>query len=235
MSRFLQLALTLCVLYFVIQAFAPQTIGETARRKLQNDLQLHYAGYEVSVGRGHYDSRVGLAFDDIRITQSNSSPPELKAGLASPKPRKTNREIVHIDRLTVMAEIDPEQLLHQNLPLDTNAIVLDGLTVNTWLLDDDQLSITKLWPLPKFGPDAPKMIVRKTRVNLFGDPNSNRPIIFDLDDIAINNQRQTDGKLLPRNVWGGPQFGLGPSIDASSCGSFRGRRNPLELLPMNWR
>ena len=195
MSRFLQLALTLCVLYFVIQAFAPQTIGETARRKLQNDLQLHYAGYEVSVGRGHYDSRVGLAFDDIRITQSNSSPPELKAGLASPKPRKTNREIVHIDRLTVMAEIDPEQLLHQNLPLDTNAIVLDGLTVNTWLLDDDQLSITKLWPLPKFGPDAPKMIVRKTRVNLFGDPNSNRPIIFDLDDIAINNQRQNDGTL----------------------------------------
>lgn len=199
LSRIFQLALTLSVLYVGIQAFAPQTIGETARRKFQSDLQKHYAGYEVSIGRGRYDARVGLTFDDIHIVDSNRI--ERRETTAADTAKQSNtkavrrvpKEAIHINRLTVMAEIDPEKILHQAIPLDTQAIILDGVTANAWLTEDDQLSLARLWPPPKLGPEAPKMIVRGTKVNFFSDRDSNRPLQFDLDEIMIENRPQRDG------------------------------------------
>ena len=195
-SRLFQLALILSVLYVILQAFAPQTIGETARRKFQNDLQQHYAGYEVSIGRGHYDSEVGLTFDDIRITATKESAPSTK-----PLAKKSGiigfagrpKEIVHINRLTVLAQVKPEKLLEQSLPLNTQAIVLDGVTANTWLTEDEQISLARLWPLPKFGPEAPKMIIRKTRVNFFSESESSRPLHCDFGQIVMENRPHKDG------------------------------------------
>ena len=201
LSRLFQLALILSVLYFLIQAFAPQTIGETARRKFQSDLRKHYAGYEISVGRGHYDPKMGLRFDDIRIL--GMIPPEQPANpeqTANPPDSRTiaggkERDIIHIHHLTVMADIDPEKLLHRSLPLDTHAIILDGVTAHTWVDQNGELSLAKLWPLPKLGPEAPKMLVRNTRVNFHGDPGTDRPLQFDLDEIMINNIPQRDGTV----------------------------------------
>lgn len=198
LSRLFQLALTLSILYFVIQAFAPQTIGETARRKFQSDLQQHYEGFEVSVGRGHFDSRIGLTFNDIRIAQS-VGPKGLNAGglgdsqSLESRDRTAKREIILINRLTVMAEIDPEKLLHQSLPLNTQAIILEGVTANTWIDNEGQLAIAKLLPLPKLGPEAPKMIVRQTRLNFLGDLNAKRPLQCELDEIVIDNLPKRDG------------------------------------------
>ena len=188
LSRLFQLALILSILYFVIQAFAPQTIGETARRKFQSDLQEHYEGFEVSVGRGHFDSRVGLTFNDIRIREGAELAQSSRSGEQTSK-----REMILINRLTVMAEIDPEKLLHQSLPLNTQAIILEGVTANTWIDDQGQLAIARLLPLPKLGPEAPKMIVRQTRVNLLGAQNAKRPLQCDFDEIVIDNLPQRDG------------------------------------------
>ena len=197
-SRLFQLALVLSVLYVVLQAFAPQTIGETARRKLQSDLQAHYDGYQVSIGRGHYDKAVGLTFDDIRIIsptlpQDSGTARTVPARLGVNTPKSKPKEIIRINRLTVVAKADPERLLHRSLPLDTQAIILDGVTANTWLAEDDQISLSKLWPLPKFGPEAPKMVIRQTRVNFFSDASSNRPLQCDLDLINIQNRKRKDG------------------------------------------
>jgi len=52
---------------FVLYLLAPQTIGETARRKFLNRLNEHYPDYQISIRRGYYNPDVGLIFDDIRI------------------------------------------------------------------------------------------------------------------------------------------------------------------------
>ena len=189
LSRLLSLALILSILYFVFQAFAPQTLGETARRKLQNDLRHHYADYNVSIGRGHFDPRIGLTFNDIRITD-----PSLVTDQASANQSQTSGEVVRINRMTVLADVDAEKLLQQNIPLDTHAILLEGVSANAWLTESQEFSLATLWPLPKLGPEAPKMIVRQLQVKFFGSRDSQRPISAEIAEISIENKKRADGK-----------------------------------------
>ena len=138
LSRLFALALLLGSVYFVVQSLAPHTIGETARRKLLADLRMHYQGRTVSIRRGHFDPKLGLTFEDVRISNDAAS--------SSPH---ASAEMFRIDRLTVLTDVQPEKLLDGSVPLTTRGIVMDGVHASAWLTEDQQISLAELLPLPK--------------------------------------------------------------------------------------
>ncbi len=167
---------------FVIWSLAPQTIGETARRKFLQQLQRHYVGHSISIRRGHFDADGGLTFEDIRIGESSSSMLNFGA-----------RDLVHIDRLTVLADLHPEKLFDQANPLVTRRVLIDGVTANVWLRDDGQVCLASLMPLPVLGPAAPRMDLRNVHLRLFGDDPAARPIDAELNQVVVHNRIQSDG------------------------------------------
>ena len=170
--------------FFIVQSLAPHTIGETARRKLVSDLQMHYRGRSVSIRRGHFDPKVGLTFEDVRISDQSSS--ASAAGTA---------EMLRIDRLTVLTDVHPEKLLDRSLPLTTRGIVMDGVQATAWLTQDQQISLTKLLPLPSLGPCTPRIVMRSVRLNLLGGIANRRPITAELDEVVVTNQVQASGGI----------------------------------------
>ena len=173
-SRLFVFALTLLALFFVAKALAPQTIGETARRKLLADLQAYYQDHKVSIRRGRFDPEVGLTFEDVRIYAPASSP-------------QVDALMLRIERLRVLTDMHPEKLLDRDLPVETRGVVLDGVLANAWLTDDQQISLAQLLPLPKLGPGAPQVVIRNVSLNLVGERDQRRPITAHLDEVVIEN------------------------------------------------
>ena len=130
-------ALIVVAVLFTLRAIAPQTIGEQVRRHLQKQLAEHYVGHEITIGSGRYEPATGLIFEDIRVADPSV---ESQSGSWSLS-LSQSREIVHIEKLVVVADTKPERLLDRNLPLVTRRIVIDGLNVETWLKNDGTLSI----------------------------------------------------------------------------------------------
>ena len=106
LSRLLTLALIVLAIAFLVRSFAPQTLGETARRQLLAMLQDHYREYSVSIRRGYFDPDIGLVFEDLRIADPSPSNARLGRG-----------EMLRIERLTVVADIHPENLIEKRIPL----------------------------------------------------------------------------------------------------------------------
>lgn len=183
-SRLLTLALLLSAVYFAVQTLAPHTIGETARRKLLLDLQSHYRGHSISIRRGHYDPKVGLTFEDVRIADRSAS--FLGRG---------TREMLRIERLTVLADIDPEKLLDRSLPLTTRGIVMDGVHATLWLTENQQISLAELWPLPKLGPVAPRMVMRNVSIGLLSATANRRPIAAELEEVLVTSHEHSNGQV----------------------------------------
>ncbi|MFK8113114.1 MAG: hypothetical protein AB8B91_12980 [Rubripirellula sp.] len=176
MSRLFVVALVIVAAYFAVRTLAPQTIGETARRQFLALLQKHYAGKSVSIRRGHFDADVGLIFEDIRISDASQSSFQFR-----------QREMVRIERLTVVGDVDVEKLLNKQTPLNTRQIVLDGVQVNVWLDSAGELPIKSLLPMPSFGPAAPRIDLRRVSVRLSDDASRKRPIDAEFSQISLVN------------------------------------------------
>ena len=182
LSRFIFAALLLAAAGLAAWSLAPQTIGETARRKLLCQLQDHYAGMTVSIGRGRFEPHVGLIFDDIRISDSAPAMFQFRS-----------QEMVRINRLTVLADIHPEKILEQELPLVTKRVLIDGISANVWLDDDDQISLKKLMRMPNFGPMAPMIQFRDAKIRLIGNNQQQRPVDFEISHGVLKNTTDADG------------------------------------------
>ena len=176
------LALLLGAIFFVVQSLAPQTIGEAARRKLLAELQTHYSGQTVSIRRGHFDPKVGLTFEDIRISDASGG----AFGRAS-------NEMLRVDRLTVLTDMHPEKILERNIPLSTRGVVIDGVHASAWLTENQQISLMGLLPLPTLGPGAPRIVIRNVRLNLWSGVASRRPVTAQLDEVLVTKHQQADG------------------------------------------
>lgn len=179
-SRLVFAALILVSVLFVIRSLAPQTIGETVRRNVLAQLQQHYPDHDVSIRRGNFDPARGLILEGLLI--------EPKAGpdLAS------HRELVRIDRLTVMGSFNPERLKKKQNPIQTERVVLEGVHANAWLGPDGSCSLEALIPLPILGPAAPRMDLHDVTIQLHGNADS-RPIKAELRDVVIINRTSVDG------------------------------------------
>ena len=195
-------ALIVVAVLFTLRAIAPQTIGEQVRRHLQKQLAEHYVGHEITIGSGRYEPATGLIFEDIRVADPSV---ESQSGSWSLS-LSQSREIVHIEKLVVVADTKPERLLDRNLPLVTRRIVIDGLNVETWLKNDGTLSIQELWPPPKMGPEAPRTEIYRANIKLVDLNNSAPPIELKLSEINVVNQTKLVAN--PNNtVVGSPALG----------------------------
>ncbi|MCG8653773.1 MAG: hypothetical protein MI861_28300, partial [Pirellulales bacterium] len=184
LSRFLVAALFVFAACVVVRSLAPQTIGETVRRKLEQQLQQHYSNLSVSIGRGRYDPKVGIILDDLRIAQPASSAFQFRS-----------QEIIHIGRVIAFADIEPEKLLEQEVPLTTRRLVLQDVQVNAWLDRNGQPCLTKLMPFPVLGPAAPAIQLHNARIRLLGDKRQDRPIEIALANGLLQNRVNVSGQV----------------------------------------
>lgn len=182
LSRYFVAALFVIAVALAARSLAPQTLGETARRNLLCKLQEHYRGMSVSIGRGRFDPEIGLIFDDLRIAETTNSVYRFRT-----------QEMIRIDRLTVVADIEPEKILDRQLPLVTRRVLVDGVRANVWLDDDGQLSVTKLLRMPNLGPLAPRVQVRGAQIRIIGDRPQRRPVDIEIADATLDNITAADG------------------------------------------
>tara|TARA_R110002049_G_scaffold305056_1_gene500982 strand:- start:16948 stop:20181 length:3234 start_codon:yes stop_codon:yes gene_type:complete len=174
-------ALIVTGLVFLVIQLAPQTIGETARRHLLKQLQQHYRDYHVTIRRGHYQTDLGLVFDDIRIADPSRSSSGQSPASA----------LVRIDRLVVVAEFDRDKLVQQQNPFVSKRIIVEGLQADTTVDSSGELSIAKLWPLPKFGPAAPRVELHRTELKLRGGRHPHHPLALQLDKMLLTTDPVT--------------------------------------------
>lgn len=184
LPRLIVAALVLTAAAFAVRSLAPHTIGETARRQLLSQLQDHYAGYDVSIRRGHFDPDVGLIFEDLRISDASAS-----------TWRNPSREMVRIERLIVVGDLHPEKLIDQQNPLVSRRIVLDGVQAYGWLDETGQLSLTGLMPLPKLGPVVPRMELKRVALRLMDRESNARPVDFEIPEAIVVNTTGVDGRI----------------------------------------
>ncbi len=182
-SRLLTAALFLMGSVFVIYTLAPQTIGETARRHFLTRLVDHYPDYDVSIRRGHFDPEIGLIFEDIRFAD------RLQGSILG-----RSRELIRIERLTLVSDVRPEKLLDKQVPLETKRIVIEGVQANAWLKENGRLCLEDLLPLPAFGPAASRVDIKQTKIRLGNRDLRSRPIDIELADVLMRNTIDANGK-----------------------------------------
>ena len=234
LSRWLVIALIVAAGVLLVPALLPQTLGETARRTLLEQLRQHYQGYQVSIRRGYFDPNVGLIFEDIEFVDRNAPSSIAKIPLA------------RVDRMTVVADIHPELLLNKQLPIETKRVIFEGVRINTWLENAQQLSIQNLFSCPTDGPITPILEVRDANVRLFDPTQSGRPIEFDVRQALISNRVQPNGTIDQSiRLKGDSEFATDVTIGCEKVGDtidVRGvvkdvRLTPdfFDRLPVAWR
>ncbi len=187
LPRALLTALLLLCIVFVIRTLAPQTIGEQVRRSVLDKISKHYDGFNVSIRRGHYDPKVGILFDDIRISDPNAGGSYLSA-----------RDVLRVERMIVFADVHPEKLLDHDNPITTRRIVLDGVTVDAWMETDGSLSLASLWPPPQFGPVCPRIELTDVKLRLMDRQASKRPVEVEIEKLWLDSVVGSDGRILKR-------------------------------------
>lgn len=181
-SRLFSAALVSLGVVFVVYALTPQTVGETARRHVLNVFQERYPDHIVSLRRGYFDQNVGFVFEDLRIID----PSRVVHGAE-------DSELLRIERLTVEADLDADQMVAGGLPLKTHRILLDGVHASTRLLDDGTPTLVELLPMPNFGSVTPRMEIRHLRLQLVDDHSRNRPMLASFPEALIVRKPNTDG------------------------------------------
>jgi hypothetical protein len=182
-SRLLTAALFLLGICFILYTLAPQTLGETARRQFLARLVDHYPAHTVSIRRGHFDPDVGLIFEDIRFTDRS----ERSATGAA-------RELIRVERMTLVSDVHPEKLLDKQVPLTTKRIVIEGVQANAWIKENGQLCLEDLLPLPKFGPAVPRVDIKRTNIRLSDKEMRSRPVDVELAGVSIRTAIDSGGK-----------------------------------------
>ncbi len=184
MSRLLIAALVIVMLGFLARWLGPQTIGEQIRRHVVKQLQKQYPDLKVSIRRGHYEPSVGVILEDIQIAQQGSLW-QFAGG---------NEPMVRVERLTVVGKTKPELLLEKRSPLETKGLVIDGLHINARMNSDGELSLSKLWPPPSFGPTSvPRINIRRASLRWISNMGDSAAIGANIDSIQILSKIGKDG------------------------------------------
>ena len=197
-------ALIILSLVFLVRLLAPQTIGETARRRFLSQLREHYPEHTISLRRGVFDSSNGLTFEGLSISQP-------REGMMT-----RGREMVHIDRITIKGSFDPQRMMEKRNPIQTNRIIIDGVRVNAWMDEQGEWAIASLAPLPTFGPAAPRMDLRNITLRLLGassESQRTRPIELDVDQAVVLCQQGSHG----------PGRGVDREITLQGSGDYLGK------------
>ncbi|NND99445.1 MAG: hypothetical protein HKN47_19185 [Pirellulaceae bacterium] len=216
-SRWVFVALLLAATLFIIRTVGPQTIGEQARRQFEKQLRDHYVGYEVSVGKGRYEPSVGLIFEDLRIADPHVPVKKSNWGLTSSE----SREMIRVEKLTVVASTEPEKLLEKKNPLVTRRVVLDGVHVDAWMTADDKLSLEQLWPMPKFGPAAPRVEIHRAHLRLVDVSGSTQPIELELSHLLlVNGAKINSSQVPPGGSDTSPTTTIGQTISLRGSANF---------------
>ncbi len=235
LSRLLSAALVCLGVAFVVYTLTPQTVGETARRHVLKVFQEHYPEHVVSLRRGYFDKNIGFIFEDLRILDPLAAIDGAQ-----------DSELLRIERLTVEADLDTGKLGSGGLPLNTHRVLLDGVHVNTRLLQDGTPSISELLPMPEFGPVTPRMEIRRLRLHLVDCESKSRPMIAAFPEVLVvragNAEGKTDDSITLR---GSTDFAnsLVIQVNTSSRGvDIRGvvkgaylSRDLFDRLPLQWR
>ena len=194
-SRLGSLALLILAGYVVVRLIVPQTVGEQARRHFESVLQKHYADFQVSIGKGHYEPNRGLVFEDLVISDPTPNADSSSWSISGWR----SREAVRIDKLIVLAKTEPAHLLEKRNPLVTEQVILDGVFIDTWLDKSGQISTMGLWPLPKMGPAAPRIEIRRGRIRYTPSTSSVRPLELDLSELVLLKKTvEPDPRTQPR-------------------------------------
>lgn len=188
--------LLLVAVFFVVRTIAPQTVGEQIRRHALQVLREHYVGLDISIGRARFSPDTGLVIDDLEFSVP------IKGALAGNKLdvlfQSRSRELVHIDRLTVVTKTDLERLLDKENPFTTQRVIVQGVTASAWMENDETLSLQRLLPIPKFGDaPSPRIEVRDASLLLETDSSLNvsqqlRPLEVVVSEAVILRHRVTD-------------------------------------------
>ncbi len=174
LARWVFAALIAAAAGLAISTLGPATVGEHARRSFLETLQRHYPDLRISIRRGHYDPRVGLVFEDIRIDDPSTS-------MFRPQ------RLLRVDRVVVVGDLDPQQLLDKQHPLAAQKIVIDGAEGDAWLRPDGTLSLAQLWPPPQLGPTCPRIEVVRGRLRLIDPSGKERPIGVGVDQALVQS------------------------------------------------
>jgi hypothetical protein len=152
--------------------------------------------------------------------------------------------LVRVDRLTVLGSFDTQLLKEHRNPIKTDRLVLHGVRANAWLEEDGQFNLASLFPLPIFGPAAPRMDLHAVTLQLHGG-QSTRPIKVDFDQILVRNKTSADG-ICDRDIFiqGASEFADqitakvvvdNGTVDVrASVKGFRFDRQLYERLPSLW-
>ena len=152
------IALLVAAVVFVVQFIAPQTLGEQVRRRVEKTLRQHYAGFDISIGRGRLDPKVGLIFDDIRIRVPDDR------GQRRMFSRPT-RDLLEVRQVVVVTSTQLDRLLDKENPFVAKRVIVSGVTAHAWMTDQEQVSLQGLWPPPKLGNSAcPRMEIRDAKL-----------------------------------------------------------------------
>jgi len=187
LSRWLFAALIIAGIGFLALELAPQTIGEMARRHFEHELQKRYPECRVSIRRGSFHKDVGLVFEGIQLAEPSDDG------------RSRWRDAIRIDRLMVIANIDPEKLAQGEPPLNTQRIVIDGFHLDTRIDDEGEFTATKFWPPPQLGPVAPRIELHDSQLRVFGRPGASHPLVLQLAQILLTNDSANEAMTIAVN------------------------------------
>lgn len=211
-SRLLSAALLLAIGYAMFQLIAPQTLGETARRHFLEKLRTAYPGLAISIRRGSFAAETGLIFEDVVI-----SDPSASNSLYAPQ------RMLHIDRLVVISDFDPQKMLNKEVPLVTRQIVIDGLQADAWIGNNGKLSLDRLLPIPQFGPVCPRIDVRRATVQLIDLDGHRRPIEIKIDQALIEKKSGVGSEIETRIALAGrSSFAQALKLNLTSIGGHTG-------------
>ena len=66
-------------------------------------------------------------------------------------------------------------------------MVCDGVQADAWFDADGGVSLARLWPLPKLGPTAPRIELRRVRVRWLEPGSNRRPVSAELEQVVVDN------------------------------------------------
>lgn len=173
-SRRFAAALILINVVVIGYFFAPQTVGEQVRRKLEAKLQAHYKHLDVRIASGRVASDGMVVLGGIEFRSRGR-------GTAA-------RPILQIATLTAYVEMQFDKLLLDgSMPVCPQRIVAENVVADLWRDAAGRWSAELLWPPLVMDDQCPRLEILNGRVRLHGSADdSSRPLEIDNIDLAVD-------------------------------------------------
>ena len=205
----ISVVLLLAALALSARVLLPDTVGEHVRRVSVKVLEDIYPGCKFKVRSGRYEPGKGLVLSDIEIRDgslpSNALP------------------LLTVHRLLIETRIQLDQLRSGTKAVKAEKIVLDGVTVNAWELENNRWSPELLVPQEQLGNGCPLVVANGVRVRLCRSPLGDGGTL-ELNDIqfSLAEQRDASGQRANHLIAKG-SGGLLESFQLEGIRDFDGR------------